>query len=358
MVFPVAVEKYPRAERIEHINGFVVIFNAKKERREKKTKKKCVGNATTDSPCTTSEVTVTTAVTVIMKVTIVSGRSNPRRDVVEVANNASATDLKKIFKPSLSIHRKSFRFQPEGAAKPIALEDKLLSEYGVKDGSEIVFKDLGPQVGYRTVFVVEYAGPIAFMVLYALRPSWIYGTVSAPLNDTQNLYILMFIAHFIKRELETFFVHKFSRPTMPLMNIFKNSMYYWSFAAFIGYILCHPQYTAPTHGLEKIAASAWGLFELGNLLVHLQLSGMRKVEGETSRNVPKGPLFSLVSCPNYTFEVLGWVAYSLGSNITMSWVFTLVGLLQMTEWAVKKHQGYVKADPANKKKKAIIPFII
>jgi len=111
-------------------------------------------------------------------------------------------------------------------------------------------------------------------------------------------------------------------------------------------------------GLETAAAIAMGVVELGNLLVHLQLSGMRKEDGETTRNVPKGPLFALVSCPNYTFEVLSWVAFSLGTNIAMSWVFTAVGLAQMTDWALKKHRGYIKADPANKKKKAIIPFVI
>ena len=32
---------------------------------------------------------------------------------------------------------------------------------------------------------------------------------------------------------------------MPIMNIFKNSVYYWGFAAFVAYNNCHPLYTAP-----------------------------------------------------------------------------------------------------------------
>jgi hypothetical protein len=37
-------------------------------------------------------------------------------------------------------------------------------------------------------------------------------------------------------------VHRFSRPTMPLLNLFKNSAYYWAFAVGVAYPLCHPQY--------------------------------------------------------------------------------------------------------------------
>lgn len=298
-----------------------------------------------------------------MKVIVVSGRSNPKRDTIELPDDATLAKLKAAYKPSVSVHRKSFKIQPaDPAAKAISLsgDSKTLASLGVTNGSEVQYKDLGPQIGYRTVFVVEYAGPIAFMLLYALRPAFIYGADAAakPLGDVQKLFIGAFIAHFVKRELETFFVHKFSRPTMPLMNIFKNSAYYWMFAAFIGYYLCHPLYTAPSHGLTNAAAIAMLIFELGNFGVHLQLSGMRGKEGDTSRKAPAGGFFSLVSCPNYTFEVLSWVAFSVGTNITLSWCFTLVGLLQMSDWALKKHRDYVKNEPHLKRRKAILPFLL
>jgi very-long-chain enoyl-CoA reductase len=36
----------------------------------------------------------------------------------------------------------------------------------------------------------------------------------------------MIMAHFIKREIETLFVHRFSHSTMPFFNVFKNSFHY------------------------------------------------------------------------------------------------------------------------------------
>lgn len=74
-------------------------------------------------------------------------------------------------------------------------------------------KDLGPQIGYRTVFVVEYLGPMLFVLFYALRPAFIYGQNAAnlPYKRAALVGIVCWVLHFLKREYETFFIHKFSR---------------------------------------------------------------------------------------------------------------------------------------------------
>jgi very-long-chain enoyl-CoA reductase len=76
-----------------------------------------------------------------------------------------------------------------------------------------------------------------FLILFQKQ---IYGQ-TAEYNLTQKLCIFMAIAHYVKRELETIFVHRFSNETMPLVNLFKNSIHYWVFfGVFNMYFLLHP----------------------------------------------------------------------------------------------------------------------
>lgn len=83
-------------------------------------------------------------------------------------------------------------------------------------------------------------------------------------------------------------------------------------------------------------------------------------EGSQDRRPPSGPLFSLVSCPNYTAEVLSWVGFSIATQVALSYAFTIVGFAQMAQWALGKHIGYVKADESYKRlgRKAIVPFLL
>ncbi|KAE9331555.1 hypothetical protein PF008_g15370 [Phytophthora fragariae] len=287
---------------------------------------------------------------------------------VQVPGSApTVAQLKAAFEQHarVSRFRQSLKLQQaDGSLVALADDAKLLVDYGVKDNCTLVLRDLGPQIGYRTVFVAEYLGPLLFVLGYATRPAFIYGADAAaqPLSHTALLGVAAWSLHFLKRELETFFVHRFSRPTMPLLNLFKNCVYYWSFGAVVGYPLCHPQYAGPTSALQvKAGLALMGVSELLNLCVHVQLRNMRPAEGSKERPMPKGPLFALVSCPNYTFEVLGWVGFSLFTQVAASYVFTLVGFLQMADWALKKHRGYLKTygdDYKKLRRNAIVPFIL
>jgi very-long-chain enoyl-CoA reductase len=64
--------------------------------------------------------------------------------------------------------------------------DASLETYGVKDGSVLQFKDLGLQVGWRTVFFVEYGGPIVIHALFYLFPQIFYSRPLAPKGYAQQ----------------------------------------------------------------------------------------------------------------------------------------------------------------------------
>lgn len=300
-----------------------------------------------------------------MKVTVNAGKGDKARThEIQLSDGATVMDLKKEYSKlsRKSVHRLSFKHQD--GDKVIRLDDssKAVSSYNLGSEPVLTMKDLGPQIGYRLVFLLEYFGPMVFVGLWFLRPSIVYGSGASTkdYNWVALLGVACWMIHFLKREFETIFVHKFSRPTMPLQNLFKNCTYYWSFGAVIGYPLCHPDFAAPVDAQVWVGFGIFALCELGNLICHLMLSGMRPEEGSQRRSIPKGFLFNYVACPNYTFEVMSWVGFSIMTQLSFSYLFTLVGFLQMADWAQKKHRGYKKTydtEYTKLKRKAIIPFL-
>ena len=133
---------------------------------------------------------------------------------------------------------------------------------------------------------------------------------------TWNIYSFLFsriafycfVFHYLKREFETIFVHRFGSDTMPLRNLFKNSGYYWINAIICAYFVNHPLYTPPSAIFVYSGLAAFIIGELGNLQAHYTLRNLRK-PGTRERNIPKGGLFELVSCANYTFEIFAWFGW-------------------------------------------------
>jgi len=263
----------------------------------------------------------------------------------------------------LNPNRQAFRAEARG---PLLKDEAILGK-ACPDGV-LHFKDLGYQISWTTVFLTEYAGPLIIYLIFYARPSIIYG----PTNRLDTKHPVVHVAaacwtiHYAKRLLETVFVHRFSHATMPWRNIVKNSSYYWGFTAAVAYFVNHPLYTPPALGQNQFYTGL-GIFafgELGNLSIHLAQRAMRPA-GTKKRVIPyprKNPftwLFAYVSCPNYTYEVVSWVGFTVMTQTVTAGLFTFCGFVQMAIWALGKHRNYKKEfEKYPKGRKAMIPFLL
>jgi len=302
-----------------------------------------------------------------MDIEIVHARSN--KPLVSINDQVGANtvgDVKKVISSKKAkyrdVNRQELRLEPKGKALK---DDQTLSSLGLNTGALLYFKDRGLQIGWITVFLCEYAGPL-FVYLWFYRRPWLaYGEGVAAESSEQVVHIAAacWSFHYAKRILETLFVHRFSNATMPVMNLFKNCSYYWGFAAYIGYHVNHPLYTAPSVNKIYGGLAAFALCELGNFSIHVLLRNLRPA-GSKVRKIPYPSwnpltwLFNFVSCPNYTYEVGAWISFAVMTQCLPVGLFTLAGGYQMAVWALGKHRNYRKEFKEYPNRKAIVPFVL
>ncbi|KAI9639003.1 uncharacterized protein MKK02DRAFT_42036 [Dioszegia hungarica] len=235
----------------------------------------------------------------------------------------------------------------EGKPTPLTDESKSLASYGVGDKAELRLKDLGKQVPYRYLYLWEYAGPIFINPLFLKLSHHIWGayTPSALQIAIRNIIVL----HFIKRWLESAFVHSFSRSTLPLAYVYRNSAYYWGVVG----VLCGLTLYRPAYSAEALKGSIlnnpawvgfWSLFilcaELLNLNAHVHLASLRQPAGQP-RKYPTGLGFGTVVCANYWFETLGVFAMSIMTGFDIGTVvYSVIATMFMHRWAAGKYARY------------------
>lgn len=289
---------------------------------------------------------------------------------------------------STSPHRVRLSWVGDASTRQIPLDySKNLIDNGLdpqksEKGDKFVLyaKDLGPQASWRMVYILEYLGPILIFPLIYYSPQ-LYGYKNADLwtkTPTQKAAMLLAVLHFVKRELETIFVHRFSNATMPAFNIIKNCTHYWILSGLSNSVFIFAsqnpaviesrgtltRWLFHTNDWSKASLTAivalWMFAEISNLKTHLALANLRS-GGSKKYVIPYGYGFDLVACPNYFFEVLAWTAFAIMVGNWLSWLFMAVGAGQMYVWAVKKNQRLKKTfgDEYKKLKRAVfIPYVL
>lgn len=70
--------------------------------------------------------------------------------------------------------RQYFTIGLDPKTRQVLAPGKSLSDFHLKDGDTIIFKDLGAQIAWKTVFHVEYFGPILMHALFYYFPQIFY----------------------------------------------------------------------------------------------------------------------------------------------------------------------------------------
>jgi very-long-chain enoyl-CoA reductase len=177
----------------------------------------------------------------------------------------------------------------------------------------------------------------------------------------------MLMTHYIKRELESAFVHRFSSATMPAIRVVYNSMFYWGLSGvFVGYFLFHPLYTPPAHigGAVKLALPyVFFGFEVLNGCCHWVLRNLRP-PGTKVRGIPQGFGFGLVSCANYMYEVFCWLIFAVYVHTIGGYAFIASTIFVLSQWSMERHLRYKREFDGKEGRqkyppirKALIPFL-
>ena len=190
---------------------------------------------------------------------------------------------------------------------------------------------------------------------------------------TTRVPAALWAVHFLRRTLESAFVHVYSQPSISVLDTVGELAYYWTFGAWIGHSCASGENAAllslpPWASIAGLALFACA--ECMNGRMHWQLASLRSGSGaggaaaKKKRMLPApprcSPIFSLVCCPHYFFEIMSWVGFNVAVGPTTAGLgFAMVGAAIVTQYARERHAAYALEFGAQfTAPYAIIPWVV
>lgn len=156
---------------------------------------------------------------------------------------------------------------------------------------------------------------VGMLVIYAPAVALVWLPLYGhPLTAWHVVVAAMVSAHFLKRCLETLFLHRYSG-VMHLDSVAMICALYSLQAWTLGQLAASDVGPTgmPAPGLDVGTGLGFALWCVGvglNFHHHVLLAHLRK-PGEREYKLPRGGLFPYVACPHYLAELIGWIGFSL-----------------------------------------------
>ncbi|CAN1747830.1 Steroid 5-alpha-reductase DET2 [Linum perenne] len=164
--------------------------------------------------------------------------------------------------------------------------------------------------------------------------------------------------HFLKRILETLFIHKYSG-NMALETAIPISLSYLMIATVTIYtqrLTQEAHLPDPSLDLKPLGVVLFLIGIAGNFYHHYLLSKLRTNSKEYK--IPKGGMFNLVICPHYLFEIMVFYGISFMSQTLYSFAVAVGTTAYLTGRSYVTRKWYLsKFDDFPPAVKALVPFV-
>ena len=170
----------------------------------------------------------------------------------------------------------------------------------------------------------------------------------------QFVVLACLFVHFVKRLLESWFLHKYSGLMNPLAAMAVSCFY--SLTTF--FPTCFNR--QPVGDIDPLFYAGLGLFFIGetlNFVHHKILADLRQTS--VAYMIPRGGLFDFVACPHYLFEIVSWFGlalifrhYSMFLFFSVMVIYLIIRSLLTLRWYREQFPDF----PPDRK--AIFPFIL
>jgi hypothetical protein len=216
-------------------------------------------------------------------------------------------------------------------------------------------RPIGPQIRSTLGWVLmEIPGPVIMLALFLIGDH--------RSDPASWAFLLLYEIHYVNRALIFPFRRRGGERPMPLLIVASA----FSFNCLNGYFIGRGLFQfAPARGAEwlfdprfLVGATLFfaGLF--ANLQADSILRNLR-APGETGYRIPRGGLYTWITCPNYFSEMIEWSGYALSTFALPSLAFLIWTVSNLLPRALSHHRWYRErfADyPAERR--AVIPLLL
>ena len=212
----------------------------------------------------------------------------------------------------------------------------------------------GIEIPARLGWIVMESPCVILMIAYAL-------IVRDQLNIIHQIFLLLWLAHYVHRTFIYPFAVEMTNPKMPIsiaLSAFFFNIVNVSIQAFG--IFYFTEYSSDWIS-SPIFISGLTLFLIGmfiNMKSDYYIASMKKIKGP-GYHIPDGFLYKYISAPNYFGEIIEWIGWAILTWSISGVVFLIWVIANLFPRAISHHRWYKnKFDNYPKNRKAIIPGII